>query len=922
MPRRELPLDPDGDALSQFAQGLRKLRDQAGRPTYRELSRRAHYAAGTLSDAASGRKLPTLAVTLAYVRACDGDVAGWEKTWHALAAELAAENVRPDQQESAGDAPYVGLGAFRVEDADRFFGREQVLDQLDGKLARHRFLAVFGPSGAGKSSLLRAGFVPRRTNSAVVLFSPGPHPFEECALQLAPLLRTTAARVHDELTSAPGTLRLLLRQAGPDGATVVVDQFEELFTLCTDPAERAAFLDALLPAASGATEVVVGVRADFYPHCAEHGGLAEAVAEAQLLLGPMAAAELREVIVKPAARAGLSVEGALVSELVAEAHAQPGALPLLSHVLLETWHRRQGMTLTLAGYRRTGGLEHALTRTAESVYNALPAEQRLVLRRVLLRLTALGEGTDDTRRRVPWRELAGDPDCVAVLAELTVARLVIVDRDSVELAHEALIRHWPRLQAWLAEDRDGLETHRQLTLATAAWEALGHDPGSLYRGRRLDTALAWLARDESAANDTERAFLAAGREAEHQDRLRARRRTRRLQTLVALLAILLLLSTGTTLYALHLQQVATEQQKLASSRQLAAEARNFLPLGSKHAAQLALAAYRVAPTDEARDALLSAAAALDTSRLPVFIGATAVALNPDASFVSDIDEQGNVHLLAMTPGKEGATLARRFGPGATVKFGGSGNLLTVADEEGVRVVDVTDPRRPVERSFFPQARYPEISPAGDLLTTSVLNLALHLYDITDLGHPHELRSFPAVDGMLFHPGGNVLLDQKNPPRTLPSQWWDRRPGGVPEPSRQLSLDLGFPIAFSPDGHLLITTDREHLQGKTRFWDIRDVSHPREIRSPDLGPWGGQPVFDSASRSMAVVDQDQTIQVVDLTDPGEIRITAKLVGHTGHILAMVFSPDSRHLISVGSEGIMRKWDTDIEAAVEQVAHSTP
>src|SRR5437764_11171988 len=184
MPRRERPLDPDGDALSQFAQDLRGLRETAGNPTYRGLARRAHYAPGTLSDAAGGRKLPTLAVTLAYVRACGGDVAEWEKIWHTLSAELAAESTEPAEREPAEDAPYVGLGAFRVEDAYRFFGRERVLDELEDKLGRHRFLAVFGPSGAGKSSLLRAGFVPRRADSVVVLFNPGPRPFEECALQL------------------------------------------------------------------------------------------------------------------------------------------------------------------------------------------------------------------------------------------------------------------------------------------------------------------------------------------------------------------------------------------------------------------------------------------------------------------------------------------------------------------------------------------------------------------------------------------------------------------------------------------------------------------------------------------------------------------------------------------------------------------
>ena len=921
MPRRERPLDPDGDALSQFARGLRGLREKAGNPTYRELARRAHYAAGTLSDAAGGRKLPTLAVTLAYVRACEGDVARWEKAWHALAAELAAESAEPDKPEPAADAPYVGLGAFQTEDAYRFFGRERVLDELDGKLGRHRFLAVFGASGAGKSSLLRAGFVPRRADSAVLLFSPGSDPFEECALQLAPLLGSTATQVLDELTSAPDNLRLLLRQAGRDRATVVVDQFEELFTLCADPAERTAFLDALLAAVSATAEVVIGVRADFYPRCAEHRGLAKAVSEAQLLLGPMTGAELREAIVKPATQAGLSVEGSLVTELVAEAHAEPGVLPLLSHALLETWRRRRGATLALSGYHATGGIRGALANTAEAEYSSLDEAEQTIAEQLFLRLIDLGKDAGATKRRVRRDELdRADPRVDFVLDRLAGSRLTTLDATTVELTHEALIDAWPRLRDWLTENRAGLQVHRQLTAAAAAWEEMDREPDALARGTRLAIARDWAETGHSTLTPREREFLHASLEAEHTDRRRTERRTRRLQILVALLAVLLLLSTSTTLYALHLQQVATDQQNLATSRQLAAEARTFMSIDPAHAAQLALTAYRTAPTDDARDALLSAAAARDQSFIPLrVIDSTTLALNHDGSIMASLDERSIVELWAMPSRQELGALPLHFGSRTLIKFGGAGNLLTVTDEAGVRLVDVTDPRHPVERFHFPHASYPEISPAGDLLAANVRGLATHLYDITDPGHPRELMEFPAIDRMLFHPNGHTLLDQKLPPRILPSQWWNARPGSAPEPGPQLLVNLSFPTAFSTDGRLLVTTDAQPL-GKTRFWDIHDAGHPRELPSPDLGPWHIAPVFSSDSRSMAVFGDDQNIRVVDLTNPTDIRITATLTGHIGSVLAMAFSSDSHHLISAGSDSTLRQWDTDIGAVAEQVART--
>ncbi|HEV3172952.1 MAG TPA: AAA family ATPase [Actinocrinis sp.] len=503
MPRPERPIDGGEDALTQFALDLRELRAGAGNPGYRELARRAYYSASTLSEAAAGRRLPSLEVTLAYVRACDGDPVVWEERWRRLATELVPQEVDTDVAAS----PYLGLSTFGPQDAQWFFGRERQVRELLRRLTERRFLAVFGPSGSGKSSLLRAGLLSAAANGGLdgeaepvhVLFTPGAHPLQECAVQLAGMLGVTAGALHADLAADPGRLDLAIRQLLADRSTasevlLVVDQFEEVFTLCEDAGERRAFVAALLTAArspASRVRIVVGIRADFYGRCAELPDLVEAMQDAQILVGSMTAQELHAAITQPALHAGLTVETTVVSTIVTEMIGRPGALPLMSHALLETWLRRRGNTLTLAGYQAAGGIDGALARSAERAFTALDAEQQRAARHVLLRLIALGDGAEDTRRRLTRGELDENAAASVVVHELAQARLLTLGDDTVELTHEALIRSWPRLRAWLDEDRDGLRLHQQLIGAAATWDTEHRDPGLLYRGNRLSAAQEW-----------------------------------------------------------------------------------------------------------------------------------------------------------------------------------------------------------------------------------------------------------------------------------------------------------------------------------------------------------------------------------------------------------------------------------------------
>jgi energy-coupling factor transporter ATP-binding protein EcfA2 len=603
VPRQERPLDENRGSVVEFARALRGVRERAGRPTYRELSARAHFSTSALAEAASGRKLPSLAVTVAFVRACDGNVAEWESRWRECAAELAG----PAADSLDGpDAPYAGLAAFGRDDADRFFGRDRLVSEVVARVRDRRMVAVFGPSGSGKSSVLMAGLlpalVPDRAGDRVVVFTPGPHPLEECAVRLAALVGTSPARLVAEFAEDPRGLHLCVRQATanrPDeqDLVLVVDQFEELFTVCEDAAERAAFVAALTTAATAPTSrtrVVLGVRADFYGHCGEYPDLVEALRDGQVLVGAMTPDELRQAITGPAEAAGCRVETALVSRLVADATGQPGALPLVSHALRETWRRRRGTVLSLGAYEAAGGIHHALARTADAVYTDLDENRQRGAHQLFLRLTALGEGTDDTKRRVHRGELDDSPTTAEVLERLANARLVTVDEHGIEITHEALIRHWPRLRGWLDDDRDGLRVHRRLTEATQLWEA--HDRGSLLRGVRLTQAENLAAAGRSALTDREREFVAAGVAARTEEQAAARRRIRRTRRLVALLAVLLVVACVSLVVAVRAQTTATEQRNAAVVDSALSDANLMRDVDPALSLQLTLAAYRADPS--------------------------------------------------------------------------------------------------------------------------------------------------------------------------------------------------------------------------------------------------------------------------------------------------------------------------------------
>lgn len=450
-----------------------------------------------------------------------------------------------------GEPPFKGLQFFDVNDADIFFGREQLTAKLVLHLTRDRFLAVVGASGSGKSSLVRAGLIPalQRGKSLVdgtlppngserwqvQIITPTTHPLEVLATRLVPDSAPVKAitTLIDDLASDKRSLHFAIRrflsQVNAESFLLVVDQFEELFTLCHDEAERRAFVDNLLfavaPETDGPTRLVITLRADFYAHCAQFENLRDVLSKQQEYIGPMNTTELRRSIEEPAQRSGWEFEPGLVELLLRDVGDEPGALPLLSHALLETWQRRRGRMLTFQGYEEAGGVQGAIARTAETVFNQrLSSAQQIIARNIFVRLTGFSEVVEATRRRAALSELISGPDDApaveSVLRTLADARLIITGQGTAEVAHEAIISEWPKLRAWLAEDRPALQIQRRLTDAANEWIHLGRDAGLLYRGIRLVEADQWAANYGIKMNAIEREFLNESRTVWRRERFR------------------------------------------------------------------------------------------------------------------------------------------------------------------------------------------------------------------------------------------------------------------------------------------------------------------------------------------------------------------------------------------------------------------
>jgi formylglycine-generating enzyme required for sulfatase activity len=421
-----------------------------------------------------------------------------------------------------GRCPYQGLDAFQKEDADLYFGREADVEWLIQHLKSARFLGIVGASGSGKSSLARAGLVPALEKGVlpgsahwpVILLRPGARPLESLATALGRRgLTASAGTLEEEMKTRDNRLHLAVRQGideerEPDRRVVIlVDQFEEVFTVCDDETQRAGFIANLLYAAQvsgGRTVVVLTMRADFYPQCAAYGQLAVTMSDHQLLVGPMDRENLRQVIERPAALTGCELEPGLVEMLLDDMDQQPpGALPLLQHCLKQLWERRKdGRILTVAAYKgpEIGGIAGALEKHADRIFDGLTPREQEACAALFTKLVRPGEGSADTKRIAALAKAAPEPVSQKLVQVMSApeARLLTTDADGVEITHEALIRSWGKLRQWVERDRKWILVEQRLSEDAEAWKDQGRKAKFLYSGARLEDAKVWRRRKRKA----------------------------------------------------------------------------------------------------------------------------------------------------------------------------------------------------------------------------------------------------------------------------------------------------------------------------------------------------------------------------------------------------------------------------------------
>ena len=888
------------------------------------------------------------------------DLAAWRQLWEqALASPVLPDTEdQPEQPvEDTGACPYRGLAVFRQEDAGWFYGRERSTAALVSRLASAvrtgGIVMLVGASGAGKSSLMRAGLGPAVQEGALgpgswptVVLTPTVDPLKE----LVRLVPELADAVDDGLSEFDeDKFTAQVREAvaaygervGGSGArpVLIVDQFEETFTLSDDEARRALFVAVLHATCTGEGQalVVLGVRADFYGRCLDYRELAEALQDRQMVLGAMTVAELRDAVARPARAVGLQLEPGLVDLMLSDLGVNTsrngqgsydaGALPLLSHALLATWQRRQAGRMTVAGYRTAGGIRGAVAATAERAWSDLDPAGQAAARPVLLRLVRVGEDTQDTRRRSSRQELleqAANPTAATEALEvLTRARLIMVDAGIVELTHEALLQAWPRLRGWIDRDRAGNLLRQRLEEDAESWESEHRDTSLLYRGGRLEAAQHWAqAADPGALTVVASAFL--------NDAIRHRRRATWLRRSgVALVAVLVTIAVVAATLALNQHDDALYSGVLA-------EADNAMTTDPSLAAQLALVAHRMRPDDPAASSrVLSAASAPLATVLTGHTGAVYLTtFSPDGKLLATASYDNTVRLWDVRDRQRPTPIgAPSGGFGSWVSsavFSPDGKTLAAAgDDHLVRLYDIADPAHPklIGKPLDENTGTIYLiafSPDGKTLAAACEHQKVQLWDVHDVthatpiaaltGHTNPVRSIAfSPNGHYLAAGGDdqtvLLYDVTNP--RLPTRV------GAPLTGYKNTVHS---VAFSPDGTILASGSQD---GSIRLWDVRDPSATQEIGLPlsGLSPqWSV--AFSPDGRILGAAGSDGSARLWNLANPEQPGLIGQPLTGSSDLYAIGFSPDGGTVVTGGGDTEVRLWTMPSPLGIGQAGGIEP
>ncbi len=775
--------------------------------------------------------------------------------------------------------PFKGLASFDADDAPYFFGRDRLIARLVAGLAGATLLGIVGPSGSGKSSVLRAGLLPRLASGVLpssdqwgqVVMRPGAHPRRE--------------------------LQAALRRASAGRLVLAVDQFEETFTVCRDEEERSQFIADIVRACEREPHavVVLALRADFYGSCAEYPALARLLAANNVLVRPMRHDELRQAVIRPAERAGLEVEPELADVIVRDVEGRPGALPLMSTALLELWERRDGRTLRYATYEQTGGVTGAVGRLAEDAFSRLDEQQQVLARRVLLRLAEVEPEGGVERRRLPIADLdEGTGTVVGVIDLLADARLLTVSEGSVEFAHEALMREWPRLSDWIDDNRDDLNLHRRVKAARDDWELLDRDPEQLLRGARLVEAREWAGRADPGPTADEQAFLTASADRER----RARRgHRRRLAIAFGALAVGIVVIAIVALVAIGERRDAEDARNVAVSQELALQAGKTVAVDPEVAVRLALMAGETAATPDAAEALREATlafrgvAVLDADSLDAF----SAAYSPDGTRVVTGGTDGKAIVWDARTHRQLATWNAGHGPLHSARYSPSGDTIALGFHDGtVATTDASlaDPhtRLRVRDTSVLAVRF---SGDGARIAAGMGDGTVRVFGAAGGGNSYTLEgNTKEVNGVDISADGTRVagagedgsvrvwsLEHPDAPTIL-------RDGG------QAQND----VAFNPDGDVIASVGAD---GWVRLWE---GGNETRIRGEGRQLWAV--AFSADGQKLAAGASDGVTRIWSVVGGPPLAV---LRGQRSRIYDVGFGPRSDQVVSAADDGTVRLWD---------------
>ncbi|MBD2726702.1 caspase family protein [Nostoc sp. FACHB-892] len=820
--------------------------------------------------------------------------------------------------------PYKGLAAFEFNESDPkyFYGRTALTDSLLENIRQGNFLAVVGASGSGKSSVVKAGLLHQlklgkrlggSDQWAIKIFRPGEHPLKSLArvfvnnitprqvqdtqtqtdkpkseLEKTEELLDKGASGLTQLVQATLQPREIPHELEPDAKTLpsqnqvshrlilVIDQFEEVFTLCQDEGERQQFFECLLGAldASGLT-VVITMRADFFGKCAEqeYAGLAQKIQENLVTVTPMNKKELTEAITQPAYQVGLEVQRELVEQMLADVEG-PGSLPLLQYTLTELWRKREVNRLTQAEYSRLGGVKGTLQKRADEIYDALDSkEEQATAKRIFIELTQLGEGTEDTRRQVFKTDLVNPQQSAEVveqvLMKLTDARLVVTSElqargesqktvTVVDVAHEALIRHWPRLRSWVSENRAAIRIERKIEAASEEWESKNKSKDYLFTGSKLAEA-------ENYLQEYRNLGLLSHPASEFVQKSIQQRNTSkwvRFGVVASFVGVVAIGAVASTIFGFESRTQKDRAEKFA--------------IDSQKQAIIAKQQAELAKTQEARAKKFAAESQKQTT-----------IAKQQAELAKT--QEARAKKFA-TESQKQATIARQQAELAKTQEARAKKFATESQKQA------TIARQQAELAKTQESRAKKFAAESQKQAT-IANLrekaANIKYLLTIQTNVEQLISAIAATGESQSQLGQVLSEVQS---SLSEAIEAVRERNIFSAYTSSVTEIRA-LAFSPDGHYIVSTDDNTLQ----LWDTKGKllhtlnGHTQGVAAVAFSPDGQYIVSGS---------DDHTLRLWDTKG----KLLHTLNGHTDAVMAVAFSPDGQYIVSGSYENALRLWDT--------------